>query len=72
MTIDEPLLTRVDRAIQKMHTTRSEFIREAVKSALERQRIQELEEQHEAGYRRIPMTEEEVQGWRGVQAWGDE
>ena len=38
MTIDEPLLTEVDRVSQALKTNRSEFIREALKLALQRRR----------------------------------
>ena len=34
MTIDEPLLSEVDRVIQSLDTTRSAFIREALQLAL--------------------------------------
>ena len=50
MTIDEPLLTEVDRVSQALKTNRSEFIREALKLSLQRQKILELEHRHAEGY----------------------
>ena len=50
MTIDEPLLVEVDRVSQALKTNRSEFIREALKLALQRQKILELERRHADGY----------------------
>ena len=56
MTIDEPLLTEVDRASQALKTNRSEFIREALKFALQRQKILDLERRHAEGYSATPCA----------------
>ncbi len=71
MTIDEPLLAQVDRAIRELHTTRSEFIREALKSAIRQHQIAELEDQHAAGYQQHPMSPDEITEWRSEQHWGE-
>ena len=55
MTIDEPLLSEVDRVTGEMHTTRSAFIREALETALRRHNIQKLEQQHAEGYIKHPV-----------------
>ncbi|MBA3533246.1 MAG: ribbon-helix-helix protein, CopG family [Ardenticatenales bacterium] len=73
MTIDEPLLNEVDQTIQELHTTRSEFIREALKLALRRYHIAKLEQQHEEGYRATPAdANDDVVEWEDVQHWGAE
>ena len=69
MTIDEPLLKEVDQISQSLKTTRSEFIREALKLALERHRIIQLERQHAAGYAAQPQEPSEVVEWEAEQVW---
>ena len=59
MTIDEPLLIEVDRVSQALKTNRSEFIREALKFALQRQKILDLERSHAEGYARHPVQPQE-------------
>lgn len=72
MTIDEPLLNRVNQVIQTIGTTRSAFIRNALELALQRYEITQLEKKHEAGYKRYPVQTGEFDGWEQEQAWGDE
>jgi hypothetical protein len=43
MTIDEPLLAKVDQAIKELEMTRSAFIREALELALRHYQILEME-----------------------------
>ncbi|MFT4178257.1 MAG: ribbon-helix-helix domain-containing protein [Thermomonas sp.] len=69
MTIDEPLLKSVDKAIRAKKTSRSAFIREAVVLALRRQAIEELEARHAEGYRRQPVKPGEFDVWANEQAW---
>jgi metal-responsive CopG/Arc/MetJ family transcriptional regulator len=71
MTIDEPLLTEVDRVIQALDTTRSAFIREALQLALWRHRLTELERKHAEGYARHPVEPGEFDGWEAEQVWGE-
>jgi metal-responsive CopG/Arc/MetJ family transcriptional regulator len=71
MTIDEPLLQEVDQASQSQQTTRSEFIREALKLALKQYRIAQLERRHEAGYAAQPQSNAEIAEWEVEQAWGN-
>jgi len=69
MTIDEPLLREVDQMSRSLQTTRSEFIREALKLALQKHRIAQLERQHAAGYKAHPQEPTEVTEWEPEQAW---
>ena len=70
MTIDEPLLTEVDQMAEKLNTTRSGFIREALELALRRHAIAEMERKHAEGYARQPVEAEEFDVWEDEQAWG--
>jgi metal-responsive CopG/Arc/MetJ family transcriptional regulator len=72
MTIDEPLLTEVDRLSSELHTTRSAFIREALEAAVRRHDIQKLEQQHARGYAAHPIQPGEFDVWTNEQHWGAE
>ncbi len=71
MTIDEPLLTEVDRTVRKLHINRSAFVRRALRLALQQYKLTELEEKHAAGYARHPVEAGEFDVWEGEQAWGE-
>ena len=70
MTLDEDLVTAVDRVARRSKTTRSSFTRDALRAALERH-PEELERKHREGYRRHPVQAEEFSGWEKAQAWPD-
>ncbi len=71
MTIDEPLLIEIDKVIKELNTTRSAFIREALQMALRQLKIQEMETQHQEGYRKFPVEPGEFDIWNDEQAWGE-
>ena len=71
MTIDEELLSAVDKATTDLGTTRSAFIRSALQVALRQHEILTLEERHATGYARQPVASGEFDVWQGEQAWGD-
>ena len=71
MTIDEPLLEEVDEVIQDLKTTRSAFIRSALRVALRQHVISKLEQEHAEGYARHPVTPGEFDVWESEQAWGE-
>jgi metal-responsive CopG/Arc/MetJ family transcriptional regulator len=71
MTIDQDLLEEVDRAIEKLNTSRSAFIREALQLALRQYKIRIMEEQHAKGYARHPVEAGEFDVWEAEQAWGE-
>jgi metal-responsive CopG/Arc/MetJ family transcriptional regulator len=71
MTIDEPLLTEIDRIVELLNTTRSAFIREALQLALRQHRIIELEQRHAQGYARHPVQPGEFDVWHDEQSWGE-
>jgi metal-responsive CopG/Arc/MetJ family transcriptional regulator len=72
MTIDEPLLAEVDRVIQALNTTRSAFVRQALRLALRRHRISRMEKQHAEGYARHPVGPGEFDVWEAEQAWSEQ
>ena len=71
MTLDEALVTEVDRAARVLRTTRSAFTRDALRDALARLRERELERKHREGYERHPVEPGEFDAWLSEQAWGD-
>ena len=71
MTLEEELVAAVDRAAKRLRTTRSGFARQALRAALARLRIQELERKHREGYLRKPVRRGEFSAWEKEQAWGD-
>jgi metal-responsive CopG/Arc/MetJ family transcriptional regulator len=71
MTVDEPLLGEVDRAVEALHWTRSAFIRHALQLALRQYEIEEMERRHAEGYARRPVEPGEFDVWQAEQAWGE-
>jgi len=71
MTLDEDLVLAVDKAAKRTGTTRSAFAREALRSALKKIRVSELERKHREGYRRKPVKPGEFSVWEGEQVWGE-
>jgi metal-responsive CopG/Arc/MetJ family transcriptional regulator len=71
MTIDEPLLTAVDKLIADLNTTRSAFIRDALIQALQHYQIARLEQKQAEGYTRHPVEPGEFDVWEAEQTWGE-
>jgi metal-responsive CopG/Arc/MetJ family transcriptional regulator len=72
MTLDEELVHSVDVVVKKMRTTRSAFARDALRAALHRFKVAELERRHRKGYEIHPVNQSEFGVWEEEQAWGDE
>ncbi|MGD8847612.1 MAG: ribbon-helix-helix domain-containing protein [Desulfobacteraceae bacterium] len=72
MTLDDDLVKAVDRVSKQLHTSRSAFTRKALREALARYNIEQLELKHRKGYERQPITADEFSVWENEQAWGDE
>lgn len=70
LTIDESLLAEVDRAIERLSMSRSDFARIALELALQNQKTIALEQQHAEGYSRHPVKPDEFDGWEAEQVWG--
>lgn len=71
LTMGSDLVERVDIRAKQLGTTRSRFIREALRVALERYDQAELEELHRAGYRENPLLKQEFDLPEEDRAWGD-
>ncbi len=69
MTLDEELVEIVDKVVKKLGTTRSAFTRQALRDALERFRVRELEIRQRDGYRQKPVKPEEFEDWEAEQVW---
>lgn len=72
MTLDENLVEAVDRIVKKLKTTRSAFTRAALREAINRLNISQLEQKHKRGYNIHPINKGEFSVWEGEQNWGDE
>jgi metal-responsive CopG/Arc/MetJ family transcriptional regulator len=71
MTLDEELVTAVDRAVRRLGTTRSAFAREALRQELKRIHVRTLEEKQRQGYVRKPARRGEFDAWEHEQVWPD-
>ncbi len=69
MTLDEDLIVSVDKIAKRLGTTRSAFTRQALKSALREDRVNELERKHREGYKRKPVKKGEFGNWEAEQVW---
>ncbi len=72
MTLDDDLVKAVDRVSKKLHTSRSAFTRKALREALDRLSLEQLERKHHQGYQQHPAADDEFSVWETEQAWGDE
>ena len=72
MTLDDDLVKAVDRVSKKLHTSRSAFTRRALREALDRLSLEQLERKHHQGYKLHPAAADEFSVWETEQAWGDE
>ena len=71
MTLDDELVSAVDRTVRRLRTTRSAFTRDALRAALDRVRVRELEDKHRKGYGRKPVRKREFSVWEREQVWID-
>jgi CopG family transcriptional regulator / antitoxin EndoAI len=72
MTLDDDLVKAVDRVSKQLHTSRSAFTRKALREALARYSLEQLEIKHRQGYEQQPVDADEFSVWETEQAWGDE
>ena len=72
MTLDEDLVKEIDRVSKLLHTNRSAFTRMALREAIARYHIKQLEQQHRQGYAQHPAAPDEFAIWETEQDWGDE
>ena len=72
MTLDDDLVKEVDRVSKQLHPNRSAFTRQALREALDRHNLKQLERRHRQGYERQPVAVDEFSVWETEQVWGDE
>ena len=72
MTIDEDLVKEVDRVSKELKTNRSAFTRKALREAVARYNIEQMERAHKNGYGRNPVLDDEFSAWEAEQVWVDE
>jgi len=72
MTIDDDLVKAVDRVSKQLNTSRSSFTRKALREALARHQLKQLERKHRQGYEQYPVDANEFSVWETEQNWGDE
>jgi metal-responsive CopG/Arc/MetJ family transcriptional regulator len=72
MTLDEDLVEAVDRVSRHLNTSRSAFTRKALREAIARYSLEQLERKHREGYARHPVADDEFSVWETEQAWGAE
>ena len=72
MTLDDDLVKTVDHVSKQLRTNRSAFTREALREALARYDLEQMERKHFQWYERHPVAVDEFSVWETEQAWGDE
>jgi metal-responsive CopG/Arc/MetJ family transcriptional regulator len=71
MTLDDDLVKAVDRVSKQLQTSRSAFTRKALREALARYNLEQLERKHRQGYQKHPIAADEFSVWESEQDWGD-
>ena len=72
MTLDDQLVTEVDKVVKKLKTSRSAFTREALQHALSDFYIQQMEEKQIKGYKTQPVKNDEFSDFEDEQIWIEE
>ena len=72
MKLDEDIVRAVDRLAKRLHTTRSALTMDALRDALMRYDVSQLEQKHRRGYALKPETKNEFNCWGSEQAWENE
>jgi metal-responsive CopG/Arc/MetJ family transcriptional regulator len=72
MTLDDDLVKAVDRVSKELNTNRSAFTRKALRDAIDRYNIEQMERIHKKGYERNPVAHDEFSSWESEQDWGEE
>lgn len=72
MTLDDDLVKSVDHVSKLLNTSRSAFTRKALREAIAKYHLEQLEHKHREGYERKPILGDEFSVWEAEQHWGDE
>lgn len=71
MTLEDDLVNEVDRVTKELGINRSAFARQALREAIDRHSVRQLELRHRQGYERQPVERKEFSVWEDEQDWGD-
>ena len=71
MTLDDELVDAVDKVVKKLKTTRSAFTRQALRNAITKANIKQMEGIHREGYKKKPVSKSEFSIWESEQEWLD-
>ena len=71
VNLEESLVKEVDKARRKLSISRSAFVRNALRAALDSLDRTAREERHQAGYERAPVNPDEFADWDEEQVWPD-
>jgi len=71
LTLEDDLVTAVDRVAGQRRQSRSAFTRDALRAALAKLEVRALEQQHREGYLRQPVKPSEFSEFEDEQAWID-
>jgi metal-responsive CopG/Arc/MetJ family transcriptional regulator len=71
MTLDDDLVDAVDKVVKKLKTTRSAFTRQALRNAITKANIKQMEGKHREGYKKKPVSKSEFSIWESEQEWLD-
>ena len=69
LSIDESLMAEVQQATNALKMTPSDFMKVALKRALQQREIIAKERQHAQGYMAHPQQPEEIEEWQDEQEW---
>jgi hypothetical protein len=72
ITIDEPLLTELDRVAACEGKSRSLLVRDTLARMLRKRKFADWEREEIEALRKHPQDLSEVEEWLEVQDWGDE
>ncbi len=70
LTVDDTLLTEIDRMTRLLSMSRANFIRAALELALRNENMLALEHQHAQGYKKQSSQVSEFSEWESEQVWG--
>lgn len=71
LTLENDLVTAVDRAAGQRRQSRSAFTRDALRAALAKLEAHAMERQYREGYLRQPVGPGEFSDFEDEQVWGD-
>lgn len=69
LVLGKDLVAAVDETARRLGTTRSAFVRQALRAALAKIEVRALERKHREGYRLKPVKRGEFSVWEAEQAW---